>query len=249
MSVIIKEAVVAEVVGEAMAGFLAEVIPPEQAEFSSSPNQYFLMHRISGASDQTPHQEMSHIRELPNWKATDEERTEIEHLLNARMKTELAGLHHYTYMDEDATGKYPEFKERFEMWRRFDRGLVTDKAKLDYDIQAFQLTPDGAPRLFIRARWLIDEKPAFLMSAWVRIQPNPIIEAANSGSSDVVRIIDDYEPGLDTLGVVLNVFDPNGDGHGELLILSTGYEGFAIQLLRYTDTGPVATGISFGGSA
>ncbi len=249
MAVIIKEPVVAEVVGDAMTGFLAEVTPPDQAKFSSSPNQYFLIHRISGASDQRPHQEMSHIGELPNWKATPKEHTQIEHLLNARMKTELAGMHHYTYMDEDATRRYPDLKDDFEMWRRFDRALVTDEAKLDYDIQAFQLTPDGAPRLFIRARWMVDQKPAFLMNAWVRTQPNPTIEAANSGSSDVVRIINHYAPDLETLGTVLNVFDRNSDGHGELLILSTGYEGFSIQLFRYTDAGPVGTGICFGGSA
>jgi hypothetical protein len=87
------------------------------------------------------------------------------------------------------------------------------------------------------------------MSAWVRTQPNPTIEAANSGSSDVVRIINGYAPNLESLGTVLNVFDRNSDGRGELLILSTGYEGFNIQLFRYTDAGPVGTGISFGGSA
>lgn len=249
MAVIIKEPVVAEVVGDAMTGFLAEVTPPDQAKFSASPNQYFLIHRISGASDQRPHQEMSRIGELPNWKATPEERTQIEHLLNARMKTELAGMHHYTYMDEDATRKYPELAEGFEMWRRFDRALVTDEAKLDYDIQAFQLTPDGAPRLFIRAQWTVEQKPAFLMSAWVRTQPNPTVEAADSGSSDVIRIINGYAPNLESLGTVLNVFDRKSDGRGELLILSTGYEGFNIQLFRYTDAGPVGTGISFGGSA
>jgi hypothetical protein len=165
------------------------------------------------------------------------------------MKTELAGMHHYTYMDEGATRKYPEFKERLEMWRRFDRALVTDEAKLDYDIQAFQLTPDGAPRLFIRARWTVDQKPAFLMGAWARTQSNPTIEAADSGSSDVLRSINGYAPNLESLGTVLNVFDRNSDGRGELLILKTGYEGFNIQLLRYTDAGPVGTRISFGGSA
>jgi hypothetical protein len=81
MVVIIKDPVVAEVVGNAMTGFLAEVTPPDQSKFRSSPNQYFLIHRISGASVQRPRQEMSHIGELPNWKATPEERTQIQHLL------------------------------------------------------------------------------------------------------------------------------------------------------------------------
>jgi hypothetical protein len=247
--VIIKEAVVAEVVGEGVAGFLAEVPPPDQSAFSAAPQQYFLIHKLGDSPNPRPHEEMPHIGELPDWKATPEMRTQIDHLLNDRMKTELGGMHHYTYMDDDATSKYPEFKERFEMWRRFDRALTTGEAKLDYDIQAFQLTPDGVPRLFIRSRWTVDQKPAFLMSTWVRTQPDLIIEAVDSGPSDTLRTIDGYSPGLETFGAILNIFDRSGNGHGELLILNRGYEGFDIRLFRYTDTGPVAAGISFGGSA
>jgi hypothetical protein len=39
---------------------------------------------------------------------------------------------------------------------------------LDYDIRAFRLTPDGVPRLFVRARWKLADAPVFLMTAWFK---------------------------------------------------------------------------------
>jgi hypothetical protein len=39
-----------------------------------------------------------------------------------------------------------------------------------FDIRAFRLTPDGAPRLFVRARWKLENAPVFLMTAWLRAE-------------------------------------------------------------------------------
>lgn len=87
------------------------------------------------------------------------------------------------------------------------------------------------------------------MSAWLRAQPQPIIETADAGQSEILRMSEGYAPDLETLGVILNVFDRNDDGYGEFLILRRGWESFGIQLLRYTESGPAPTKVSFGGGA
>jgi hypothetical protein len=52
--------------------------------------------------------------------------------------------------------------------------------------------------------------------------------------------------GLDDLGVVLNVFDYDGDGWGEVLIGQRLYDGFDINLLGYSEgQGFQRTGITY----
>jgi hypothetical protein len=62
-------------------------------------------------------------------------------------------------------------------------------------------------------------------------------------------MFDGYQPGLDDIGEVINVFDLTGQGRGEVLMHERGWEGFNVFLLRYTDTGPLPANLSFGGSA
>jgi hypothetical protein len=48
--------------------------------------------------------------------------------------------------------------------------LIRGEGKLDYDVLAFRLTPDGFPRLFVRARWKLVNASVFLMSAWFKAE-------------------------------------------------------------------------------
>ena len=45
-----------------------------------------------------------------------------------------------------------------------DRG----SGRLRYDVQAFQLSPNGVPVLFVRAEWLVGTRQGFVASLWVR---------------------------------------------------------------------------------
>jgi hypothetical protein len=48
------------------------------------------------------------------------------------------------------------------------------------------------------------------------------------------------------LGLVLNVFDRDYDGWGEVLFAQGGYEGARVSLLEYSPTGFQPTGIAYG---
>lgn len=60
-------------------------------------------------------------------------------------------------------------RPRLREWIHADRGLTRGEGALDYDLRAFRLTPDGVPRLFVRARWKLNNAPAFLMTAWFKV--------------------------------------------------------------------------------
>ena len=47
------------------------------------------------------------------------------------------------------------------------------------------------------------------------------------------------------LGLILNVFDRNQDGWGEVLMSHNGYESTAISLLEYSASGFRPTGIEY----
>ena len=53
-------------------------------------------------------------------------------------------------------------------WKRLDAGVDRGEGRLSFDVQAFRLTPDGDPRLFVRARWVIGGLVVYAMSVWVR---------------------------------------------------------------------------------
>jgi hypothetical protein len=247
--VIVTKPVVASVMGNAIAGFLAEVEPQYQSEFSASPSEYFLIHKGNDVSKQNSNNTALRLGRLPTWRATPKLQNGIQQLLNEELKKRLGSMHHFAYQDEDASRRYPELATNFERWRKIDQKLRNGESKLDYDMQAFRMTPDGRLRLFIRARWMVDQQPGFLMSVWVRLDPQLLVESVNATQSEVIRTLTGYAPGLDSLGTIVNVFDQYADNRATFLIFTPEYEGFEIQLFRYSDAGPVATKADFGGSA
>ncbi len=72
-------------------------------------------------------------------------------------------------------------------WKQLDRQLQDGQGQLNYDVRAFRLTPDGAPRLFVRARWRIAGTTVFLMSAWFRADPTPVLLSSDSAWSNQLR--------------------------------------------------------------
>lgn len=246
---IVKEPVIAEVVGNAVAGFVAEVALPDQAEFRKAKSSCFIIQKDTPDSSPQATAERGQVGESLDWKATPPFRIQVEELLNARMQKELKAMH-FSYMDENSDTKYPELKKGFQKWRALDKRLAAGEAKLDYDVRAFQLMPDGIPRLFVRAEWRVDDHLVFCLTDWIRAQPDSLFEElADAGHSELLRMFDGYEPGLDEIGEVVNVFDLTGQGRGEVLMHERGWEGFSVFLLRYTETGPLPANLSFGGSA
>jgi hypothetical protein len=99
------------------------------------------------------------------------------------------------------------------------------KVKLTYDAQAFQLSPDGYLVLFVRARWMVDQKLAMLMGLWLHLGPTVTSELVEEDGARGVWLAASPGPSsipaeaiaFDRLGTVVNAFN-RGDGYGELLL-------------------------------
>jgi hypothetical protein len=273
-------------------GFLAAVPEKQRAAFAASHEEYFVVRRepvdaaqAGSAAALTPSQSVpvampastassAHVAELADWKATANFQAQIATLLNQRVLQELPRL--------DATlranGSVPEqnpdpwlagnVRARRREWLHRDKRLAAGEGQLDYDVRAFRLTPDGAPRLFVRARWKLDGAAAFLMTAWFRAdvvdatgardtqtasgprseKPDRIeMLSSDSSWSSALREGRPGESLGDTLDfeTILNEFDDDHDGWAELLVHSTDGASAHFMLELYTDLGLVPTKTSF----
>jgi hypothetical protein len=218
------------------AGFLAEVAPQDQAAFAASPSEYFLVHKSPGVFSMNSNNQQAHLGLLSDWKPSPEVRAQIEQALDAKRKDE--------FYDERISGLFPEERARFE------KQASLDNVKLNYDIKAMRISPDGFPLLFIRARWRVDKRTEFMPELWLHIGPTattePFEETDISGSWITVPDRLEDNTAFTQPGAILNVFDRRGDGYGEVLVLFSGGDSYGIRLLRYSPKGLVPTTIVMG---
>ena len=232
------------------AGFIAEVIPEVQALFGASPQKYFLVHKAASPPDLQTAAKPVHILELKDWKPTPEVRSQIEQLMTTTIKDDIAREAHQRW-DRDKDIRDPGIKAEYDAWRQFAEKTAAGQGKLTYETQAFQLSPDGYPRVLVRAQWMEEEDKAraFLISAWLRTGPTVAIEDTVKAGTRTMW----SKPGsngeddmsVSQLTIVLNVFD-RPDGYGDVLIYTPGYEGYSMTVYRYTDKGWADTNISMG---
>ena len=231
-------------------GFLASVPADQRAAYAASAQDYFLVRPTAVPSVDPPL--ASHIAELTDWKTPPALAHEIEQQLNRRMMQEVANIDSRVMANANSpgmsAGQFPvgNARPRPKEWIHADRGLARGEGTLDYDLRAFRLTPDGVPRLFVRARWKLNDAPAFLMTAWFKADAQLILLSADSSWSLAMRE-GEAAPSLgDRLDftTILNEFDADHDGWAELLIHS--YEAGASQRdsatiapYLYTDVGLV----------
>jgi len=172
--VLIDRAVIAPTGCSLALGFLASVTPDQQAAFAASSQEYFVVRRTQVESVTASVQ--SHIAELPEWKASLVLRKQIEQQLKERMQQEVAKID-ARLVDNAASpgasaGESPvgPARPRVKEWIHADHALIRGEGALDYDIHALRLTPDGDPRLYVRARWKLADAPVFLMTAWFKTE-------------------------------------------------------------------------------
>jgi hypothetical protein len=254
-------------------GFLASVPPDQRASFAASSQEYFVVRRKPVESADTAPQ--SHIADISEWKASPVLRKQIEQQLNQRMQQEVAKIDARLVANAASPGasagesSIGPARPRLKEWIYADHALIRGEGALDYDIRALRLTPDGDPRLFVRARWKLVDSPVFLMTAWFKttsfreesakaetssteslklasFQAEPartqaVLLSADSSWSTALR---ESEP-IGTLGErldfqsILNEFDADHDGWAELLIHSDEGTSTALTLYLYTDLGLV----------
>jgi hypothetical protein len=220
-------------------GFLASIPPDQQSSFAASGHDYFLVRNAAVAPVDPP--VAAHIGELPDWKTPLSLARQIELQLNQRMQQEVAAIDARLLANAHSPGaaatELPvgNARPRLKEWIHADQGLARGEGTLDYDLRAFRLTPDGAPRLYVRARWKLNDAPAFLMTAWFKAEW-PKSESQKAGSPDTPPVLlwSDSSWSLAirqgeapaSLGdrldfqTILNEFDADSDGWAELLVHS-----------------------------
>ena len=75
------------------------------------------------------------------------------------------------------------------------------------------------------------------MSVWVWPQHDMLVESVYSRPSEWMRMneFQSERLGFNDLGTLLNVFDYDGDGWGEVLLAQRREAGFRMHLLEYSD--------------
>jgi hypothetical protein len=239
--VIIERTVVAPSGCSLGIGFLASIPPDQRAAFAASGRDYFLVRRNAVEPADPPI--AARIDELSDWKTPLALAQQIEQQLNERMKQEVASIDSRLFANAASpgatAGELPigNARPRLREWIRADRGLARGEGTLDYDIHAYRLTPDEVPRLFVRARWKLNDTPVFLMTIWFKADwPKAQLQQIQSHSDDAPPVLlwSDASWSLAmrqgeapaTLGdsldfqTILNEFDADSDGWAELLIHS-----------------------------
>lgn len=242
---VIKAPILADLGCLASLGFVAEVAAPGVEALSASANRYFLMRRAGGNSAGAAAQS-SDAGEIAGWTATPAQQAQIEHLLQDAVKAGIAKVHADMQPDYDRAGADPAW---VQSWRKHDEALARGEGKLNYEVQAFRLAPAGGPRLYVRAQWTIEGESVFLMTAWMRTEPEFVLEAVDPNHSRRLRWAEADELGNDlaSLPKVMNVVDRTHDGWGDLLIYMPGLESYEVRLFHYSATGPVASEINISG--
>ena len=111
--------------------------------------------------------------------------------------------------------------------------MESGRGRLQYNVQAFQLSPDGVPVLFVRAEWLVGRRQGFVASLWVRAGEPIEVLKTDVRPAEWLRM-SLFQGGVSPyhMGLILNVVDRDGDGWGEVLFAWGGYEGRSISLLE-----------------
>lgn len=119
-------------------------------------------------------------------------------------------------------------------WAALDRALDRKQARLTFDATLYRLTPDGEPRVFVRARWMVGDEAAYVLAAWVRLTSTPSVDSVDATPARAMRVGDEGIHDWDrAIPKVLGVFDVNNDGRGEVLVRWTGYESISYVLIEY----------------
>jgi hypothetical protein len=253
--VVIDRVVIAPVGCSLALGFLASVPSDQRAVFTAASHEYFLVRPKAVEAAGPP--VASHIAELPGWKASPAAAKQIVQQLNARMNDEVAKIDARLLANAGSPGATAanvpvgDARPRLKEWLHADQGLARGEGMLDYDVRAFQLTPDGLPRLFVRARWKLADAPVFLMTAWFKANASTadaplMLLSADASWSTALRNGEAPVSLGDRLDFVsiLNEFDDDHDGWAELLVHSYDAHSYDARSAQGTPSRVASTAIA-----
>ena len=223
-----------------LAGMLMQIDPKDQQVYAARPEKYFVVD-AAGGTKAAPSPPSS--RALPPI-----DRTQLDALLNDLLKRELPSVRAEAAVEIDRlAGGEPGSQRNWAIERRrLDSALEAGKARLEYDVQAFDLERNGPPRYFVRAEWAVDGRAAFGAALWIKGGDTLSIVDQDLRTSRWLRMFE-FQGKMwpELYGLVLNVFDRDGDGWGEVLMARGGYESHQLELIALTPDGFTSTGISY----
>ncbi len=215
-------------------GVLLRVAPDQAGAFAKLPAKYFIA-EASGNGAVVSAGTVSTVASEPTPALNAELRSALESnltdLLNRELPNVLAEAQpDHVRMAASSVGSHRSWaRERQQM----DEALKQGRATLTYDVQMFRLSPDRVPVYFVRAEWLVEKKQAFAAAVWLRGNSTLEIVQTNIRPASWLRMfLFQHRVHRDQLGLVLNVFDRDHDGWGEVLFAQAGYESVGLELLE-----------------
>ena len=222
-----------------LAGMVLQIDPKDQQAYAAVSEKYFVVDVADGAKA---------AASPPSRALPPIDRTQLESLLNGLLKRELPSVRAEAAgeIDRLAAGE-PGYHRNWALERReLDRALEAGKAQLEYDVQALDLERNGPPRYFVRAEWAVGGRAAFGAALWVKGGDTLSIVDQDLSTARWLRMFEfQGKVSPELYGLVLNVFDRDGDGWSEVLMARGGYESTKLELIALTPGGFISTGISY----
>ena len=226
-------------------GVLLRIDGERANEFAKIRARYFVA-STAVAPDARSSEPVTPVRALPSPVFTVPQRQGFESALNQLLARELPRVRaesesHQARMEASRSGSAWVRRQR-----EMDEALTGGRGELRYDIQSFQLAPDGVPVHFVRAEWMVERQQAFAVSLWIRGELPVETLQTNLRPASWLRMPEfQRHVTREHLGLVLNVMDRDQDGWGEVLFAQGGYESIGISLLEYSPTGFQPSGVEF----
>ena len=234
---------------QAATGVLLRVVPEEAKAFAALPAKYFLAERATTLPLSNP-ASSSAVRVMPS-PSTAEFRRAVESTLDAVLARELPGVRSDAAPELTRMASSPVAYHRSwaRQQRAIEEAMQAGQGTLTYDLQSFRLAPDGVPLHFVRAEWRVRQRQGFAASLWLRGEQAIDVVDTNVQPASWLRMFEfQGKVSREHLGFVLNVFDTDHDGWGEVLLARGGYESIEFSVLEYSPTGfqPTGTQLSSG---
>jgi hypothetical protein len=226
-------------------GVLLRVASEQSQAFTALPAKYFLAER--SATPQPRKESGSVVRVAPS-PSTVEFRRALESALNALLARELPRVQADAAPGLARMASSPDGSVRARARRQqaLEEAMQSGRGALTYDIQSFRFSPDGVPVHFVRAEWTVGRQQGFAASLWLRGEQSVEVIQTNLRPASWLRMFEfGGRIGREHEGLVLNIFDRDHDGWGEVLLAQGGYESMSISLLEYSPTGFQPTGIEY----
>jgi hypothetical protein len=228
-------------------GVLLRIVPEQVQAFTALSAKYFLAER-STTQQSSKAEPSSTVGVVPS-PSTAEFRRALESTLNALLVRELPQVRTdaAAALARMASSPVAYHRSAARQQQAVDEALERGRGKLTYDVQSFRLAPGGVLLHFVRAEWAVGRRQGFAASLWLRGEQ--AIEVVDTNVRPALWLrMSEFQGTVarEHLGLILNVFDRDRDGWGEVLIAQGGYESMRLSLLEYSPTGFLPTGIEYG---